>query len=68
MFGLFIYTYDYYEFQELCCVSSKKENLIEYYNNIDGNKDKLVDAKSQERNHLKDCEVSYYTIKPVSWC
>lgn len=65
MFGLFKYIYGYYEWQELDCVSDKKENLIDRYNNIAGNKYKLVDAESQERNHLRDCETPYYTIEPV---
>jgi hypothetical protein len=65
MFGLFKYTYDYYEWQELDCVSDKEEKLIERYNTMHSGKHKLVHAESSERDHLRDCETPYYTIEPV---
>ena len=73
MYGLFLFTYDYHEWEELECVARNKDKLIERAEELvkswkydkpiiidmtlDGSSEQYTDCKFNERMHYQVCEV-----------
>ena len=64
MKGLFLYTYDYHEWEDLIAVSEFTENLKERYLMEDGKDYKLANNED-EHNELAHMETHHYMIKDV---
>ena len=62
MFGLFVNTYDYYEWSDLVCVAETEEALVKYYNENRKDYDLLP---SKDRAALRDQETCHYSIDRV---
>lgn len=64
MYGLFEYSYDYYEWENLICVSDSVDRLKEYYKDKSVLDDPLV-SSDEEHDHLASCEKYHYQINRV---
>lgn len=62
LYGLFEYTYDWYEWETLICVSKNKQKLIKRYNEI--NKHNL-ELTEDDDTHILLNGVRHYMIKEV---
>jgi hypothetical protein len=69
LFGLILYTYDYYEWERVVCTSFDRELLVEKHRQINSEQNAmgydipLLD--SIERESAKSREKSHYCIDPV---
>ena len=72
MYGLFSYSYNHYEWEDLVCVSDSVEKLIRYYyEDPDDSQEPLLvfnqeDFKSK-RDEYKEKEVSHCGIRPIDF-
>jgi len=64
LYGLFSYSYDYYEWEELECISRLRSRL-EYYYHTHQESTVLIYGGEEEHIHLGNKEVSHYMIKEV---
>lgn len=64
MKGLFIYSYDWYEWEDLICVSNSETKLIEKFTEVAGDGQELVTCESHH-SVLRDKEERHYMIKDV---
>lgn len=62
LFGLFVYTYDYYEWRDLVCVSYSKEALSSV---PEIGQCELVEARRSKRDALQASKIRHYTIEPI---
>ena len=69
LFGLILYTYDYYEWERVVCTSFDRELLVEKHRQINselnamGYNIPLLDENNRESD--KSREKSHYCISPV---
>lgn len=65
LYGLFGYTYDWYEWEELVVVSNSKEKLVMYYETYKDQYSKLVEEQLHKR--YQDDGYNHMTIKEVEY-
>lgn len=64
LYGLFEYSYDYYEWESLNCVSYSQKSLVDRFHETIGNRYKLIYTDT-EHEELRDGQVTHYMIKEV---
>lgn len=65
LYGLFEYTYDWYEWEELVVVSKSKEKLEKYYENYKGQYGKFQLVEEQLHKVFQDDGHNHMVIKEV---
>jgi hypothetical protein len=67
MYGLFKYSYDYYEWEDFVCASEDKSKLVKYA--IIKNDDDLeiidLDENKEDHKTLSDSETSHFGIQRI---
>jgi len=65
MKGLFSYSYDWYEWEYLVCVSESEGKLVERYHNLDDAGQLVMHYQEDLHSELADKEVAHLMIKEV---